>query len=290
MELGNLTIITTRNICNKNCPFCIAKSTGKIYNQTINIKDEFANLENILENLENNNIRFNRLVISGNGEPSFYNLEEIIFIIETIKKHKNMFNGIRLHTSGNIFFNDEKFNLFNNMESIEFDILRVSIDSKKDMEILKYDKDYTKTKLFKLAKKIKLDIALTDIIECGKFYKELNEYIEKYPNIKEIRFKELLCGKKDTSQTKWIKEHKLEKEKIDILLKEFLSNYNFNSKSGEKVIYENQKNKLIYGASGDFKYYINDFVIYNNKLVDYNEEDITIEKIHRLFKDKICIN
>lgn len=43
MELGNLTLITTRNTCNKNCPFCIAKSAGKIYNETIEIKDEFVN-------------------------------------------------------------------------------------------------------------------------------------------------------------------------------------------------------------------------------------------------------
>lgn len=271
MELGNLTLITTRNTCNKNCSFCIAKSAGKIYNETIEIKDEFVNLENILKNLENNDIRFNRLVISGNGEPSFYNLEEIRLIIETIKSHKNMFNGIRLHTSGNIFFNEEKFNLFNNIENVEFDILRVSLDSKKDMQISRYDKEYTKTKLFKLAKKIKLDIALTNIIEYDEFAKELNEYIEKYPNIKTIRLKELLCGKEDTSQTKWIKEHKLEKEKIDIILKELLFDYKLNSKFGEKVIYENQKNKLIYGASGDFKYYKNDFIISNNRLMNYNE-------------------
>ena len=67
MELGNLTLITTRNICNKNCPFCIAKSAGKIYNEIIESKDEFENFEGILQNLENNDIKFNRLVISGNG-------------------------------------------------------------------------------------------------------------------------------------------------------------------------------------------------------------------------------
>lgn len=180
--------------------------------------------------------------------------------------------------------------MFNNIENVEFDILRVSLDSKKDMQILRYDKEYTKTKLFKLAKKIKLDIALTNIIEYDEFAKELNEYIEKYPNIKTIRLKELLCGKEDTSQTKWIKEHKLEKEKIDIILKELLFDYKLNSKFGEKVIYENQKNKLIYGASGDFKYYKNDFIISNNRLMNYNEEDITIEEIHKLFENKICTN
>lgn len=290
MKLGNLTLITTRNTCNKNCPFCIAKSAGKIYNEIIEIKDEFVNFENILKNLENNDMRFNRLVISGNGEPSFYSFEEMRLIIETIKRHKNMFNGIRIHTSGNIFFDEEKFNLFNNIENIEFDILRVSLNSKKDMEILRYDKDYTKTKLFKIAKKIKLDIALTNIIKYEKFAKELNGYIENYPNIKIIRLKELLCGKEDTSQTKWIKEHKLEKEKIEIILKELLFDYKLNSKSGEKVIYENQKNKLIYGASGDFKYYKNDFIISNNRLMNYNEEDITTKEIHKLFENKICIN
>lgn len=48
MDLGNLTLITTRNNCNKNCPFCIAKSAGKIYNETIESKNEFENFEDII--------------------------------------------------------------------------------------------------------------------------------------------------------------------------------------------------------------------------------------------------
>lgn len=177
---------------------CIAKSAGKIYNETIDSKNEFKNFEVILQNLENNDIRFNRLVISGNGEPSFYKIEEIALIIETIKRHINMFNGIRLHTSGNIFYNELKFNLFNNIENIEFDILKVSLNSKKDMKILRYDKDYTNTKLFKLARSIKLDIALTNILKYEKFAKELNEYIENYPNIKIIRLKKYYYVEKKT--------------------------------------------------------------------------------------------
>ena len=67
IELGNLTLITTMNICDKRCPFCIAKSSGKIY----------------------------------------YETEQILSIVETIKRHINMFKGIRIHTSGNIFYNQE---------------------------------------------------------------------------------------------------------------------------------------------------------------------------------------
>lgn len=107
VELGNLTLITTRNICNKNCPFCIAKSAGKVYNKTIVNIDEFRDFENILQKLDKKNIRFNRFVLSGNGEPSFYEYEQILTIVKSIKKHINIFNGVRIHTSGNIFF-DEK--------------------------------------------------------------------------------------------------------------------------------------------------------------------------------------
>ena len=71
MELGNLTLITTKNICNKNCPFCIAKSAGKIYNETIESKDEFLNFEKILQNLENNDIRFNSLKVLKNGHLTY---------------------------------------------------------------------------------------------------------------------------------------------------------------------------------------------------------------------------
>lgn len=58
IELGNLTLIKTKNICNKNCPFCIAKSARKIYNETIESKNEFLNFEEILTNLENNDMNF----------------------------------------------------------------------------------------------------------------------------------------------------------------------------------------------------------------------------------------
>ena len=66
-----------------------------------------------------------------------------------------MFKGIRIHTSGNIFYNQEKFNLFNSIDNIEFNILRVSLNSKKDMKILGYNKDYTNSRLFKLANNYK---------------------------------------------------------------------------------------------------------------------------------------
>ena len=261
IKLGNLTLITTMNICDKRCPFCIAKSSGKIYNETIESKDEFLKLEDILQNLENNGVRFNRLVISGNGEPSFYETEQILSIVETIKKHINMFNAIRIHASGNIFYNKEEFNLFNSIDNIEFNILRVSLNSKEDMKILGYD----------------------------NFSKELKQFLENNQNIKTVRIKELLCGKEDTLQTKWIKEHKLEKEKIDIMINELLMNYNLNYKLGEKVIFENGKNKLIYGASGGFKYYNLNLIIFNNRLMNYNEENIKIEEIHKLYKNKICV-
>lgn len=89
-----------------------------------------------------------------------------------------MFNGIRFHTSGNIFYDEEKFNLFNNIENIEFNILRVSLNSKEDMKILGYN----------------------------------------------------------------------------------------------------------------IKYYKNDFIISNNRFMNYNEEDVTIKEIHKLLENKICIN
>lgn len=287
IELGNLTLITNGNICNKNCPFCIAKSAGKVYNKTIGCKNEFQNLKNILQNFENNDIRFNRLVISGNGEPSFYKEEELIQIINSIEEHINIFNGIRIHTSGNIFYDKKKFELFNKISNIEFNILRIAFDSKTDMEILGYNKDYTKTNLFKSANNIKLDIALTNILEYSEFFNKITEYTKKYPNIRNIRIKELLCGKEDSEQTRWIKEHKLEKEKIDIIKRDILRHYKFKCNLGEKIVYENEKNNLIYGASGEYKYYNKDFIISNNRLMNYDEKEITIEKIKEIFKSTI---
>ncbi len=44
-NLGNLTLIMNQSQCDKKCPFCIAKASGKIYNQANVHDDEFRDLD-----------------------------------------------------------------------------------------------------------------------------------------------------------------------------------------------------------------------------------------------------
>ena len=52
------------------------------------------------------------------------------------------------------------------------------------MKILGYNKDYKNSRLFKLANNIKLDIALTKILEYDNFAKKLKQLFENNQNIK----------------------------------------------------------------------------------------------------------
>lgn len=274
--LGNLTFILNNNKCNKKCPFCIAKASNKIYNKTTKYSNEFnfKQLEIILKKFEEQNCKFNRFVLSGNGEPSLYEYKQLQGIVNMIYKHQNLFNGFRIHTSGNIFFEKEKFELFNNISNIEFNILRISLKDQEDIKILKYKKNYLETKEFYNAKRVKCDIALTNILNIQNFYSELIHFINENESIKVIRLKELLCPEDSSKEKQWIKNHKLTTEQINKINNSITLDKNniFDKKIGEKYYYGNEKIKFIYGETGNFKYYDNDFIISNNNLMNYQEE------------------
>lgn len=274
--LGNLTFILSKNKCNKSCPFCIAKSSNKLYNKDIILEDEFSRLEQILIKLESENIVFNRFVLSGNGEPSLYSLEELAKIVYTIKKHEKMFNGFRIHTSGNIFFEDDKFSLFNELPNIEYNIFRISFNNEEDKKILKYTRNYLNTELFKLAKKVKCDVALTKNLNLQTFYNDLINFTNNNHSIKTIRLKELLIPNNICKEREWILKTKLDVSQIDEIKRSIVFDKNniLNKIIGEKYYYNNKNIEIIYGESGNYKYYKNDLIIFNNHLLKYNEEVI----------------
>ena len=270
---GNLTFILNNRSCNKQCPFCIAKGSNKIYNK-ININNEFDRLEQILSKLEEENIKINRFVLSGNGEPSLYEYAELQKIVFSICRYKKLFKGIRIHTSGNIFFEKQKFELFNNLPNVEFNILRISLNNEEDMKILKYEKNYLETKEFGNAKNVKCDIALTNILNKSNFYSDLIEFVNKNKSVKIIRLKELLCSENDSKEKDWIIDHKLTVNEVEKIKNSIILDKQniLEEKVGEKYFYNNEKIRIIYGETGDFKYYNKDLIISNNCLMNYQEE------------------
>ena len=76
-----------------------------------------------------------------------------------------------MQSSGNIFYENEKFELLKDDFMIE--ITRCYFDSKKDMKVLGYDRDYINTSNFKKAK-----IRLNYVMLKNKTF---NEFREKRP-------------------------------------------------------------------------------------------------------------
>ena len=274
-ELGNLTIILPNYSCDRNCPFCIAKNNKKFNDDKL---VGFDKLSDIFKQLRKNDIKFERIVLSGNGEPSLYNLEDLRKVAKIIRDNNDLFDILRIHTSGNIFWEKEKFDLFNTLVSnVEFDVLRIAINPEKDMHILEYKRNYIQTETFKEAKKIKFDIALTKELESNTFSEELSKLLHNNSNIGIIRFKDLMIGENEESQqSQWVKDNKMSKIQFSELVSSLLSYYNCKSinelslKSGIKIVFENTGN------------YPKDVVYSRGIIMDYAEKPLDISKLQEM--------
>lgn len=258
-KINNLTLVLSSYKCNKNCPYCIAKN-----NMKFNTTDNLENVGLLLRDLRENNIKAKRFVISGNGEPSLYSLEELKKIRAAFMEYRDLFQLIRIHSSGNIFFEEDKFDLFNKINT-EFEILRVSLDASDDMKILGYNQNYLDSELFKKCNNVKCDIALTNYLNEN----DIEQFLSNNPSIKKIRFKTLLGMDSNTSYGKWINEHSLKHEEIQKVIKTLkLSRYN--------GIYISDDKKIIYKPSGD---YDNDYVISGKNIQNYECENYNIKQL-----------
>lgn len=260
-KINNLTLVLSSYKCNKNCPYCIAKNNKKFISS-----DNLNGISSILNTLNENNIKIKRFVISGNGEPSLYSLDELKQIRAAILENRDLFELIRIHSSGNIFYEEDKFELFNELNS-EFEVLRVSLNPSDDMDILGYDKNYLDSDLFKRCNNVKCDIALTDYLEDIN----IQQFLINNPSIKKIRFKTLLGADNDTLYGRWVKEHTLRYDEIHEIIKTLNLSYN-------NGIYVSDDKKIIYKPSGD---YANDFVITGNCIQNYEGENYNAKKLIR---------
>lgn len=278
-KLGNLTLILNSYECDKGCPFCIAKNNRKFKGK----EKSFENLKPLFEKLRKANVRFDRIVISGNGEPSLYSKEHLEQIIEAISEYNEIFSEVRVHTSGNIFYEKEKLNLLQEAfgDKLEIDFFRVALDSKRDMEVLDYSRDYINSELFKSVKKIKMDIGLTSILDTSTFVGELNGFLKVNPNIRTVRFKKLMSGEHElSSQAQWVKKETLPKEdviKIACDLNRFYecNTYTeFETPDGVAIKFEKTGN------------YDKDIVVSNGKLQWYDEKELTVKELIEISNKK----
>ncbi len=266
--LNNLTLVLGSYKCNKNCPYCIAKNNQKFVQN-----DSLEDLDNILDELEKNGFNFRRFVLSGNGEPSKYTYEQLKYILFRLESHPELFESFRVHSSGNIFSESEKFDLFNSSKlKTEFEILRVSLDSRMDMKVLGYNNNYLETPEFRRSKNIKCDIALTDYLETEDIKNKLEKFISENPSISKIRLKKLMTGDFDnTDQARWVREHSLKDEEIS----KILNDLNLICKG---KVYISKNEFIVYKPVGD---YDKDLVINDGEIKDYRCQTYSVKKLRR---------
>lgn len=275
MKYKEFELIGSSFKCDKNCPYCTAKITKWPV-----IDDKFELLEKKLEYLKENNISFKYFIFCGNGEPSLLKFNDFETIVE-VTRNVNIFEEKRLQSSGNIFYEDKKLDLIKNDFMIE--ITRVSLDSKEDMKVLGYNRDYINTDNFKKAK-IRLNYVLMKDKSFEEYLEEIKKYIEKYPNIITVSLKTLNLNTRkdeiDNPYSQWIIENALTKEDTDKIIKFMNSNANFVT-SDEKFFdrFEwNYKGVPITFYAKKLNYGYSNIVYYGGELVDYHLNKIKIEK------------
>ena len=285
MKFKEFEVTSSSYLCNKNCPFCTAKITKwpKVF-------EDFNLIEKKLKYLKDNGITFRYFIFSGNGEPSLIPFEKFKTVIEATRK-VNIFDEKRIQTSGNLFYETDKFNLIKDDFIIE--ITRVSLNPEEDMRILGYKENYLESDNFKEGS-VRLNYVLMKNKSFNDYLEEIKEYIDRYPNIKTVSLKTLnlntMSGDVDNEYSKWIIEHALTKNDTDKIIEYMNSNTKFLCSDNKffdryEWIYEGipitfYAKKLDYGYSN--------IVFYGNELVDYKLNKFKLPQVEKKGKnDKI---
>ncbi len=273
MKYKEFELILSSFKCNKNCPYCTAKIT-----RWPNVDDHLEKLEENLLYLKNKDISFRYFIFCGNGEPSLHSFETIQKIVNATR-NVNIFEEKRFQSSGNIFFEKNKFELIKNDFTIE--ITRVNFDSQKDMAILGYDKDYMQTETFPQAN-IRLNYVLMKNKSFDESLREIKQYLDTYPNIQTVSLKTLNLNTKngniDNPYSKWILENALTKQDTDKIV-------DFMSKNAKSLIKDDtffDRYEWIYNGkpvtfyTKKLKYGNANVVCYGGELVDYGLNKLNI--------------
>lgn len=267
MKYKEFEFISSSFKCDKNCPYCTAKITKWPVRE-----NKVSSIKKKLKFLKDKGITFKYFIYSGNGEPSLMETEDFKDVVDATRK-VNIFDEKRCQSSGNIFYDEEKLDYIKDDFIIE--ITRVAFDSKEDMDILGYKRDYINSDNFKNCN-IRLNYVLLKSRDLNESLEEISKYIEKYPNIKTVSLKTLntntMNGSIDNPYSKWIIDNAFTKEDTTSIV-EFMNNNKFMGESIKEYDdrYEWNYNGVpitFYGKRG--KYGKSNVVYYGGELVDYN--------------------
>ena len=236
MILKDYVFILANYQCNKNCPYCIAKMNQR---ELPSFDEQIEELKRKIKTYQDNKVKFQYFILSGNGEPTLYSTEELQQIKEIVENSK-IFLDYRIETSGNLFFDEEKLSLFENWLK---EITVISDDPVKDKKFYNYPETYLDCKAFLKQKRIRVNLVL-----LKSNWEELIKIIEKYSKmscVETIALKLLDNPKPETKEGKWITENGITHNKIEDITKLLNKHYQFISFSRKRFIYKTKQNKLL---------------------------------------------
>lgn len=274
MKYKEFELIMSSFKCDKNCPYCTAKIT-----QWPTVDNHLELLPERLKYLRDFGISFRYFILSGNGEPSLYDYETLQTILNATKE-VNIFDERRLQTSGNLFFDDKKFNLMK--DDFMLEITRTDFDSIIDMQTLGYRRDYIHSNNFPRAN-VRLNYVMLKGKTFDEYIREIKRYIDTYPNIKTVSLKTLNTNTRNSDvnnpRSQWILQHALTKADSDQIIRkmseittptvkdeEFFDRYEW-IYNGIPITFYTKK--LDYGYSN--------IVYYGGNLVDYKLNPIKLK-------------
>jgi len=236
MKLKEYVFILGNYACDKKCPYCIAKMNK---NNTEPFDKELVKLKTTLNDYKNKGICFTNFILSGNGETSLYKKEELAQVKELVEE-LNIFDDFRIQTSGNLFKETDKLELFNDWIK---EITVISSNPKEDQEFYHYQNSYLNKKSFQNSNRIRVNIVLTnDNLE------KINAYINDYSemkNVETIALKILDNSNNESDESKWVEEHALKHERISELLEEIGKENKFLTFKDKRFIFETKNQKII---------------------------------------------
>ncbi len=117
---------------------------------------------------------------------------------------------------------------------------------------------------------------MTNLLACKTFGQDLEKFLENAPGVKTVRFKNLLLGK-DDKERQWIAQHSLTANMVGSLLSNLQYRFPFQAEQDGKTHYTDGKVDLVWGASGKYEYYDQDLLISRNRVMNYQEQVISLE-------------
>ena len=274
MKYKEFELILSSFKCDKNCPYCTAKIT-----RWPSVQDNVDLLETHFNDLRQRGINFRYFILSGNGEPTLHDYQKLETICNATR-NVNIFDEKRVQSSGNIFFEPDKLNMFKKDFMIE--ITRTHFKSDMDMSTLGYKRDYIATKAFRDAPNIRLNYVMLKSKSFDEYMAEIQQYIDAYPNIKTVSLKTLNLNTMDSGinnpYSKWIMENGMTKADAASVIEEM-------SKRAEFLVVDEKffdRYEWIYNGipitfyAKKLDYGYSNIVCYGGKLVDYHLRPIKL--------------